>query len=52
MVYVFCIVEQDIYKSIAEIETLNGRRKVEYIVSQQFGEIRIKTQELKTVSNS
>lgn len=51
MVYVFCIVERGVYKSTAEIETLNGRRKVEYIVPQGLGKIRIKTWELKAVSN-
>lgn len=41
MVHVFCIVEPGVYKSLAEIETLNGRRKVEYIVPQGLGEMRI-----------
>lgn len=52
MVYVFCIVEQGVCKSIAEIETWNGRRQIEYIVPQGLVEIRIKTRQLKAVSNS
>lgn len=39
MFCVFCLVEQGICKNIAEIETLNGSRMVEYIMPQGFGDL-------------